>query len=111
MNRLTATLLVITIVLSCEAPHKNPLDPKNPIYNYARVSGVVRTVSLPVQTVPQTVVSWQSGSEQTLTDQQGKFELLLPSAVDGCCFFMRISILIPYSSIGRPIKNPRQTSI
>ena len=87
MNRLTATLLVITIVLSCEAPHKNPLDPKNPIYNYARVSGVVRTVSLPVQTVPQTVVSWQSGSEQTLTDQQGKFELLLPSAVDGWMLF------------------------
>jgi len=83
MNRLTAVLLVITILLSCEAPHRNPLDPKNPAYGYARVSGVVRTVSLPVEPVAQTVVYWQSGSEQILTDQQGIFELLLPTDRDG----------------------------
>jgi hypothetical protein len=87
MNRLTTLLLVITILISCEAPHRNPLDPKNPAYSYARISGVVQTVSLPVEPIAQTVVYWQSDLEQTLTDQQGKFELLLPTDRDGWLLF------------------------
>ena len=48
---------------------------------------MIRTVSLPVEPVAQTVVYWQSGSEQTLTDQQGIFELLLPTDRDGWLVF------------------------
>jgi hypothetical protein len=87
MKNLTGISLVIMILLSCEAPHHNPLDPQNPTYNYGRISGTVRTVSLPTETVPQTLVLWHSGNGQTMTDQQGNFELLIPAAGDGWLFF------------------------
>jgi hypothetical protein len=59
----------------------------NPDYNYSRIRGRVLTLSLPVEPVSQTVVSWQSGSKQTFTDQMGEFDLLLASAKDGWLFF------------------------
>jgi hypothetical protein len=44
-------------------------------------------VSLPVEPVAHTVVSWQAGSGQTLSDHLGKFDLLLPLIEDGWLIF------------------------
>jgi len=87
MSRLTAVLAILTILSACEAPHKNPLDPKNPDYSFGRITGSVYTVSLPVEAVPQTLVSWQPAGQQSQTDGLGKFELLTPGMVDGWLIF------------------------
>ena len=105
MNRLVAVLLVSMILLSCEAPHRNPLDPKNPDYSFARVDGVVRTVSLPVEPIAQTVVYWLSGSEQSLSDQQGIFELILPSQRNGWLVFSHEDFHSDSVFINWPVNN------
>jgi hypothetical protein len=75
------------LLISCDAPRKNPLDPKNPDYKYGRINGSVQTISLPSAPVAHTTISWFSGSEITLSDPLGKFELLLPDPSDGwLCF-------------------------
>jgi len=83
MIRLTLVLMMLTILASCEAPHRNPLDPKNPDYSYGRIAGLVQTVSLPVEAVPKTIVYWSPANQQSQTDAQGRFELLTPAPIDG----------------------------
>ena len=82
-----STIFLIIILISCDAPHTNPLDPENPDYNYGRIRGSVMTVSLPPQPVSETTVFWKSGSIQTKTDQVGKFDLLIPSTKEGWLIF------------------------
>lgn len=79
--------LFATLIGSCEAPRTNPLDPQNPNYNFGKLSGRVQTISLPAEVIPQTTIDWQSGSELTYTDLQGKFELLLAEPQDGWLSF------------------------
>ncbi len=83
MKRSTFLVLLLTLLYSCEAPRDNPMDPQNPNYNYGRISGTIKTISLPVETIPQTIVKWQGGSELTISNEQGEFEFLLSNPKNG----------------------------
>ncbi|HPR89288.1 MAG TPA: hypothetical protein PL181_14830 [bacterium] len=71
-------LLPLLLVLACQAPHDNPLDPANPDYPYARLSGTVRTASYPHLPIPTAVFEWKPGAD------------LAHSAADGSFLFDRI---------------------
>jgi len=89
MWRMRSTFLSLLIVLqfSCEAPRNNPLDPQNPNYNYRRLRGTVKTVSLPVESIQEAEVYWSYGSKVTITDQQGNFAFLLPDPKNDWLYF------------------------
>ena len=87
MYWVTIVLFVTMVLFACEAPHNNPLDPNNPNYKFGRISGSVQTISLPLEPVAQTVVSWRSGANQTISDNQGQFDLLLKPVMDGWLLF------------------------
>ena len=87
MKCLITIVFLVLFILSCEAPHDNPLDPQNADYRYGRISGVVRTVSLPVIPVTHSNVSWPSASEETETGAQGEFDMLIYQPKDGWLLF------------------------
>jgi hypothetical protein len=85
------TLYLCTFVplflLSCDAPHQNPLDPENPDNQYHYLQGTVRTLSIPHQPIEQATVQWPEQSLLTCTGSAGDFKLEMISPSDGwVCF-------------------------
>jgi hypothetical protein len=108
-----ATLLLAAMLLSCSAPHSNPLDPQNPDYQYILLSGLVQTISLPVQAVPNTTIKWQTaaGSELSSSDQQGRFKLQLASADAGWLFFSHPDFHPDSMAVSRPVNKSVEVDI
>lgn len=67
--------LPLIILLACSAPHDNPLDPENPDYSLASLSGIVRTASTPHRPVAGAALWWQPGSSLIHTSAAGTFSL------------------------------------
>ncbi len=63
----------LVLAFACQAPHDNPLDPENPEYSFARLSGTVRTASYPHTAIPDAVLLWQSAPEYTRSSGEGAF--------------------------------------
>jgi hypothetical protein len=77
-------------LLSCEAPHKNPLDPKNPDFNFATLSGKIMTKNAgTTQNVPLSDVMIDFHSLRTFTDQKGYFEWNEIFKMDGWIYFRK----------------------
>lgn len=64
---------LIVLVVTCNAPRKNPLDPKNPDYPYGALSGSVQTLSLPNRPLSGVSVCWSPGMRTILTDNSGTY--------------------------------------
>ena len=67
--------LPLIMLLACSAPHDNPLDPENPDYSLASLSGTVRTAGTPHLPVAGAAIWWQPGSSLIHTSAAGTFSL------------------------------------
>jgi hypothetical protein len=68
-------LLLLLVVLACQAPHHNPLDPQNPDYAFTRIAGTIRTASYPHTPIQGAVLCWQPGPALTSSRADGTFLL------------------------------------
>ncbi|RPH98182.1 MAG: carboxypeptidase regulatory-like domain-containing protein [Calditrichaeota bacterium] len=69
------------VLLSCEAPRKNPLDPQNPHTPYVLLQGSVVTASAPNSPIDAAEVIWKNGGRRVETDAEGFYQIsgLLPT--------------------------------
>ena len=64
---------IILLLIQCNAPHDNPLDPDNPDYTYGYITGTVETLSAPVTPLAGVEVSWENDHVLVRTDNKGKY--------------------------------------
>jgi len=110
ITRLTilTAFFVITILLSCDAPRKNPLDPNNPDRVLLTISGLVQTISIPYLPVPNARISWQNGQITSISNEEGTFHLETVQKHDDWLFieksgFFHDSVFISWAN-GNDIK-------
>jgi hypothetical protein len=77
MKNLRFYILVFTIYIlsSCDAPRKNPFDPRNPNSTLRTISGKVQTISPPFLPVSAAQVIWVNGNISSATDANGFFQI------------------------------------
>ncbi|MBN1998665.1 carboxypeptidase regulatory-like domain-containing protein [candidate division KSB1 bacterium] len=63
------------VLLYCDAPHENPLDPLNKNTSLAVIEGLVIGVSVPSRPVPNVTVNWSPGGRFAVTDGNGHFQI------------------------------------
>ncbi len=80
-------LLFSVILVSCDAPRTNPVDPNNPDNNIIKLEGAVKTVSFPNVPIKNVTVHWQPDNLYTNTGTDGKFSFTNISRIDGWLFF------------------------
>lgn len=73
-SKYTYLSIFFLLLLCCEAPRKNVLDPKSPDYPFGTLEGSVETYTL-AQPLANARVRWRSGDQQTHTDVNGNFQL------------------------------------
>jgi hypothetical protein len=65
---------IALVILSCDAPRENPLDPQNPDRPFVEISGKVLTESLPNSPIPDAEVYWENEGVVKHTGQKGEFQ-------------------------------------
>lgn len=65
----------VIMLVSCDAPRNNPLDPQNPRNLYHTVTGQVKSISIPYQPLSEVSIIWPELSLSTLTNGDGHFLL------------------------------------
>ncbi|MEL6821274.1 MAG: hypothetical protein AAFP70_05915 [Calditrichota bacterium] len=69
------TFVLCAILLQCEAPRNNPLDPSNPNSPYVTLRGTIESLSLPRTNVSGARIIWGNGSEAVISDADGRFRM------------------------------------
>ncbi len=77
------------LIMSCNAPKNNPLDPNNPNYAFVTLTGNVQTFSFPHIGISGVSVYWSSSNVLVNTDNNGNFSIgnILP--VNGKLIFQK----------------------
>lgn len=86
MNKILILLFTV-ILISCDAPRTNPVDPNNPDNNIIKLEGLVKTVSFPNVAIENVTVHWLPDNLFTITDADGKYSFTNISRIDGWLFF------------------------
>lgn len=92
VGTLISKILIITgiwLLISCNAPRNNPLDPQNPNSPYSTLEGQIQTFSVPRQSLVGVQVHWKNENVQVVSDGSGKFTIreILPQ--DGWVVFSK----------------------
>lgn len=74
-------------LLSCNAPHENPLDPENPSNKLYSIEGVLLTGELTPKAISNALINWKPDNLLTLTAQNGYFKINCPRQSDGWLYF------------------------
>ena len=77
-----ACLAVLMLIVACEAPHKNPLDPDNPDACYGKLQGTVIDAA-GLSAIDNANVMYRPAGRWTLSDSNGVFELEQLVCADG----------------------------
>lgn len=74
-------IMLYLVLLSCEAPRNNPLDPYNPQTPYVVLQGSVVTASELILPIDGAEVIWENGGRRVATDAEGFYQMsgLLPT--------------------------------
>jgi len=96
------------IVMSCDAPHNNPLDPLNENSSLSTINGSVRTISIPYQPIENATVIWKNFNLGVISDPDGRFALSNIKNSDGWLFiekdgFVRDSLFVEWK--GETVKS------
>lgn len=75
--------MMVFALISCNAPHTNPLDPFSLKQNYATISGVVQDSTPPFPGIADVSVYWVRQKTMVKTDSTGSFEMTNVIPVDG----------------------------
>jgi hypothetical protein len=81
------TVLVAVILLFCDAPRHNPLDPESNNYRFGRIEGILETYRVPHQPISGAEVYWENASLISETDQNGRFLFSSVKPDNGWLFF------------------------
>jgi hypothetical protein len=81
------------ILLSCDAPHINPLDPENPDNEFRALQGNVQTETIPRLPIKGVNVSWQNDNIVVQTNENGDFSLSRLSNKNGNLVFYKEGFL------------------
>lgn len=79
--------LFTLVIVSCNAPRTNPLDPENPDNRIYNINGVVREDGFPNLPIDSVTVVWENSGKFVFTDIHGKFNIQEISATDGVISF------------------------
>lgn len=67
------SIFLISVLISCDAPRTNPLDPMNPDYQFASIEGTIQTESVPHQPIAGVKVFWKNSNIIVQSNGAGKF--------------------------------------
>ncbi|MBN1465356.1 hypothetical protein JXA02_06325 [candidate division KSB1 bacterium] len=99
-------MVLCLFYLTCDAPHKNPLDPMNG-YPKPSLRGRVQTMRVPPVAIAGVKVTWQPGQQYTFTDEAGYYHFAGPLAADGLLIFEKES----YRTAEIPVEWPAGASV
>ncbi len=68
-------LLSVFVVVSCNAPHENPVDPNNPQNKLSIISGVIKTEGYPFTPIENVDVFWKNDNKYIRTNRDGKYRI------------------------------------
>jgi hypothetical protein len=71
--KILALIFFINLFVSCDAPRRNPLDPKNPDAVLLTISGIVQTISIPYVPISDAQILWQGGQISSYSKNDGRF--------------------------------------
>lgn len=77
--------LLLALVVSCDAPRVNPLDPENPDYNFGQLDGYV--YSTPRSPAGAVKILWKNQNIVTETDATGYYKIEGIQRVDGKIYY------------------------
>ena len=86
-NFLLNIVLISLLLFSCDAPRENPLDPENPDNIFTSLSGIVRTVKVPNEPLPEVNVFWSGAGVVAQTNSSGTFSIDDLKPEDGYLYF------------------------
>ena len=89
VSALLLLLMPALFFYSCDAPRNNPLDPQNPNYGYAKLTGTVQTFSLPFTSIAGVSVTWSPSGRIVTTGTDGKFTISNIAPVNGALIFQK----------------------
>ncbi len=75
--------LLVIIVLSCDAPRYNPLDPENSSNNLSTIEGYIKTIKVPQIAIENAKIYWENSGIITYSNNQGYFQIANVSQKDG----------------------------
>lgn len=75
-------LVIVVVLVGCDAPRKNPLDPKNPNAVYGELRGSAKAAGSPSTPLPGVTLVWQ-GERLAVSDDQGDYLFHQVSLKDG----------------------------
>ncbi len=86
-------IILLIFILSCNAPHTNPLDPDNPDNELRGLRGVIRSESFPRIPIEGVSVSWENEDIVIKTDASGIYSLTNLNKIDGWLRFEKEGFL------------------
>lgn len=93
MTRFLLYIFVVTAsinLINCNAPHNNPLDPENPINNYAVIEGFVFSDGKSPVPLVNSSVFWKNENLSVFTNTDGYFNIKNVLLKDGWLYFDKL---------------------
>ena len=81
------SLSIIFLILGCDAPRENPVDPNNPDNQFAELSGVVKTEGFPFIPIENVNVFWENENVIVQTSASGIYNISDIKKIDGWLYF------------------------
>jgi hypothetical protein len=88
-NTVVIIILSFFFLLDCDAPRRNPLDPKNPEHEFGTLSGKVQTLHVPNLPVSGVLVSYPQAQLAAITNDKGTFEWHTLDRQNGYLYFKK----------------------
>lgn len=117
MNRYFYILLIYAAfsalaLLSCNAPHENPLDPDNPSNKIYIIEGTLLTGELTPKPVVNALINWSPEKSLASTDNNGYFKIYCSGQTDGWLRFEKTgfspdSVLVSWNGQKTVVVQPR----
>ncbi len=79
-------LSILAMLLSCDAPRNNPLDPANPDNIYHTIKGIVKSQNSSRDPITDATVFWPTHKIISRTNVDGYFQFDIPGSTDGWLF-------------------------
>lgn len=91
MKRVYLSFAVVfqCLLISCNAPHNNLIDPDNPDNKYYSLTGGVQSDEKTPHALSNVIVTWQNEKLNTQTDKDGNFAIHCEYAKDGWLSFYK----------------------
>lgn len=83
----TALLAIGLIIMSCNAPHENPLDPENPDNILYYIEGTISSSAADSEPLQNTTVLWAPENISTISSKTGYFKIDCESMTNGWLYF------------------------